>query len=113
MNNLRVLLLRLGSPIVYKKHEHPRNILPPISLGYIASSISKKYSVKFFDSRFDDSSNLIKKCIMFKPDVTIAYFMTYDYDFSMKFLSKLKKSNKNKNSLYWSACIICSKKFDL
>lgn len=88
----RILFLRLGSPRIYKKHSHPRNLLPPIMLGYMMSILEKEYVIKFFDSRFEESSlELLKKSLDFKPDIIIAYFMTYDYEFSLKFLKELKK----------------------
>jgi radical SAM superfamily enzyme YgiQ (UPF0313 family) len=93
----RILFLRLGSPYIYKKHNHPRNILPPIMLGHMMSLLEKDYTIEFFDSRLENStSELMKKSLEFNPDVVIAYFMTYDYQFSLRFLKELKRRIRTK-----------------
>jgi len=97
MNISRILFLRLGSPYIYKKHEHPRNILPPIMLGYMMPLLEKEYTIEFFDSRLEKSTHeLMEKSVDFNPDVVIVYFMTYDFDFSLQFLKELKKRSKAK-----------------
>jgi radical SAM superfamily enzyme YgiQ (UPF0313 family) len=91
MNINKILFLRLSSPDVYRAH--PRNLLPPLQLGYMISLVKNNYEVHFIDCRITSLTidEIAKKTLDFNPDLIVSTFFTYDYRYAMRFFNEIKK----------------------
>jgi len=91
MNIDKILFLRLSSPDIYKAH--PRNVLPPLQLGYMISLVGNTYKIQFIDCRITSPTieDIVKKTLYFDPDLIVSTFFTYDYKYAMEFFKKIKK----------------------
>lgn len=93
----RVLFIRTDMD-EEKKHIHPRDILPPLAIGYAARILEDKgYEIKFIDNRIETlaENKLARLSIEWNPDIIFLYTESWGLDSCIAYANDIKKLRKN------------------
>jgi len=93
----RVLFIRTDMD-EEKKRVHPRDILPPLAIGYAARILEDKgYEIKFIDNRIETlaESKLVRLSIEWNPDIIFLYTESLGLDSCIGYAHGVKKLRKN------------------
>jgi len=89
----RILFIR--ATYFREKYPHPRNVKPPITIGYMLSlAEAAGHHCKLIDCRADPSSaaGIVGTAASYKPSLVVIEFATYEYQSTMEMSRALRKS---------------------
>ena len=81
-----------------KKHIHPRDILPPLAIGYAAKILEYKgYEIRFIDNRIEELSlcEFVRLSIKWSPDIIFLYTENWGLDSCIEYAEGVKKMRKS------------------